>query len=356
MAQRLRLYDVRVSRLPSTIGLCQSDTANIARYVNSAQSRLLLARESGEEGWWGTWAEMVFNVSRSSPYLTLPREVARIEAVNVCDQPVAVQNQFYEYLQFGNGRLPKSYRGDDTCFRQVYTRNNVPTFVDLDSTSGPQNVYIYATDPADMDGLHRVLIQGLDNNGNTIYSQDNLIQVTGVFNVLKSPFVAVPLQMTSITGVQKDVTAGPVQIFQVDPTTGAQTLLLTMQPTETTAWYRRYYFHALPCGCCPSTASNTTCPTAQVKALAKLELIPVKADTDYLLFQNLEAIIEECGAVRYSEMDTVTAKQLEGQKHANAIRLLNGELNHYLGDQSPAINFAPFGSARLNKRMIGSMI
>jgi hypothetical protein len=105
--QRLRLQDLMESRLPSLLGLCQSNQPEIAAYVNSAQERLVMAIEAREEGWHGTWAEIAFNVSRDAPYITLPREVARLEAINICNVPVFIQNQFFEYLRFGNGRLPK---------------------------------------------------------------------------------------------------------------------------------------------------------------------------------------------------------------------------------------------------------
>src|SRR6185369_7521281 len=98
MAQRLRLYDVRISRFPPLLGLCKDDVPRICEYVNAAQARLLNAKEAGDESWWGTWAEILFNVSRDQPYITLPREIARIESINVCDHPRPVRNQFFEYL------------------------------------------------------------------------------------------------------------------------------------------------------------------------------------------------------------------------------------------------------------------
>lgn len=80
---------------PEVVGICQADVAGCARICNSAQRRLLMAKEASEDGWWGGWAEMAFTVDRSNPYLTLPREVARLEMVDVCQRPVQIQNQFY---------------------------------------------------------------------------------------------------------------------------------------------------------------------------------------------------------------------------------------------------------------------
>lgn len=357
--QRLRFFDLRLSRLPRVIGACSDDIPRLAEAVNTAQQRLLYAKEAGDEGWWGTWAEVAFNVDRTNPFVTLPREMARLELMNVCNRPVAINNQFFEYLEFGNGRMPKRFINCPGLL-QTYSRNNVVTFTDL--SSPPQLIIAYLTDPADAG--KRVLIQGKNNVDSVVYSQDGTSRVTGVYITLQSPWATTPYPFNSISGIQKDVTNGEVQIFQMSPTTGAQVLLLTMQPTETTASYRRYFLNPLPLNCCAGQVSP--CPTTilpaaqattvQVTAIAKLELIPVRADPDYTLIQNMEAIIEEAASARYSEIDTPSAKSMAAERHVQAIRLLNGELAHYVGIDTPAVNFAPFGSAKLERRRIGTMI
>ncbi len=348
---RIRLYDIRLSRLPELIGRCQGDIVQIAAYVNSAQRRLLLSRENGEEGWWGTYAEVAFNlVSRTNPFITCPRSIARLEAMTICKHPVFIQNQFYEYLDFGNGRMPQRCR-DNWCNTQTFTRNNVVTFSDI--TTPPKIIRIYTTDSADYNSNRRIMLQGVDSAGNVIYTQDNFNQVQGVFVPIESPFADAPMQFNRITGIQKDKTAGEIQIFQVDPTTGVQSMIHTMEPGETVAGYRRYYLNSLPFNCC---FTGSTPQNLQVTAIAKMELVPAVIDTDYLLFHNLEAIIEECCSVRYSEIDSSDAKTMAQEKHLQAIRLLQGELVHYLGKDRPAVLFRPFGSARLECQKIGSML
>lgn len=274
-----------------------------------------------------------------------------MEKVQVCQSPVWIQNQFYEYLDFGNGRMPQVLR-DDFCMVQGYTRNNVITFAD--QTVFPCTLRVYAVDPADVASGKRVLFQGLDPTNSIIYTQDTLDQVQGEFVYLQSPFADTTFQFNRITGIQKDVTNGAIQIFQVDPTTGDQTLLLTMEPGETVAGYRRYFLNNLPFACCHVTPVTTT--NLQVTAIVKLELIPVAVDTDYLLFTNLEAIIEECQSIRYGEMDNEKAQKLAMVHHLNAVRYLQGELVHVYGKERPAVNFAPFGTARLCRQKIGTLM
>jgi hypothetical protein len=330
--------------------MCQSDTVGIAQMANTCQRRLIYAKEASEDGWWGGFAEMAFNVSRANPYLTLPREVARVEFFDVCQRPVPIQNQFYEYLRFGNGRMPKDCRRQRWNQNlQVYSRNVVPTFTDL--ANAPQILTCYLTDPADAG--KRVLLQGTDNNGNVIYSQDGLNQVTGIYVTLRAPFTSAPVQFNTITGIQKDQTSGNVQIFQTDPTSGAQVLLLTMEPSEQTAGYRRYLFDPLRFqSCCP----GSTATTVSVTAIVKLDLIPVQVDQDYLLIQNIEAMIEEAQSVRLSEVDNKASKAMAAERHIQAIRMLNGELTHYLGMNEPAVEFAPFGSAKLSRLRVGNLM
>lgn len=353
MSQRLRLLDFRASRGPRVLGICSTDYDGMASYVNTAQRRLLFDRSAGDESWWGTWAEIAFTgVSRTTPYITCPREVARIEKWNVCNRPVQSYNQFYEYLDFGNGRMPKLPICDSwpNCTTRAMDRNNVVTFGT--QTIKPAILRIYPVNPLDSGAAKRVLLQGMDSSDTQIYTEDNGQNVKGEFVTIATPFADSVYRFNSITGIQKDVTLGDIQIFEVDPTTGDENLLHTMQPSETTAWYRRYYINNLPINCC----GNGDEEDVTVTAIAKLEPIPVMVDTDYLLIQNLEAIIEECIAVRMSEMDNRDAQELATIHHVNAIRMLNSEITHYLGKQNPSVNFAPFGSARLERQNIGTMI
>lgn len=332
-----------MSEFPTLLGLCASDIAQVARWANRAQQRLVYDEASGDEGWWGSWAEVRFyTVSRITPYITLPREIARLDSMAICQEIVPVQNQFYEYLRFGNGTMPKTCTWQ-TSVATAYTRNNVPTWTDL--ANAPQGIRVYSTDPADAAGALRLLIQGTDQNGMTVYSLDGPNQVQGEYVTFTTPFADSLYQWNSITGIQKDVTTGTISIYQVDPTTGAEVFLLTMAPGEQSASYRRYYLGGLPASCTSQCAGTSAFLT--VSAIAKLEPIPVTVDQDYFLIQNTEALIEEAQAIRLGEMDSDTAKKESLFHHGQAIRLLNGELRHYLGYDQPSISLKVFGANKL---------
>jgi len=348
MPQRLRLYDYRNSRGPQSVGICQANADKCAEFLNAAIQRLLLAKEAGEAGWNGTWARMAFEVDPSNPYITTPREIARlIQTLTICSRPAPIQNGFYEFLEFGNGTLPHSCCGNGCNPIQVYDRQNVITFLDLE----PPNKIIRVRRTDANDAISRTLIQGNDSNGEPIYTLDGQNQTQGVYLELGDSFVDTPVEISRLTGIQKDATFGRVKYYEVDTITGEERLLLTMEPSEEVASYRRYYLSPLPSTCCDPTSE-----TVQVEAMAKLDFIPVKVDTDYTLIQNLEALIAECESIRYSTMDSSEAKSMARERHNYAIGLLQGELTHNYGSLRPAISFAPFGSARLSRKRIGTLI
>jgi len=342
---RTNFAAVRRSRIPQAIGIDSADRPTLASYVNEAQTRLLQA--AGEAGWWGTWARMAFTVSQDDPFITVPREVARLIDVDVCRVPVPIQNQFYEYLQFGVGEQQVAAEANriNACPVGVYDRGEFPTFKDI--TSGSM-VRVYMTNPAD--NTKRIFFSGTNSTGLPIYTIDGGNQVNGFFLNLDStqPFVEYMVPIGQLTAISKDITYGPVQVFEVSLTTGEQTLIAVLAPGETTASYRRYFLQNLPKRCCECNLDMAITPI-QVAALAKLEMIPVAVDTDYLLIGNIPALKEECLSVRYSEMDTDEAMRMSEFKHKKAIRLLNQELIHYLGKQQPAIGFKPFGCDTLER-------
>jgi hypothetical protein len=347
---RLRLYDLMISRMSEALGICR-DRAVIGPIVNSSQARLINAPEAGDEGWWGTFAEVAFNVSRSAPYITLPRDVARLELVSVCDTPIPINNQFFEYLQFGNGRLPLQFKRDCISGVTGHTRNNAVFFTD--PSISPLLLRVYGSA---LDNGKRVLFQGQDSNDVEVITQAGESRVKGVYVTIEQPFATTPLTFTTVTGVQKDLTADPVSIYQVDPSTGEETLLLVMSPSEETAWYRRYYFHNLPADC---NRQNGPEGDVQVTAIVKLDMLPVKVDSDYCILQGdagKEAIILEAQAMRMESIDSGSAQAMAHNFHRQAIRMLNGQLTHYLGTDEPALTYSIFGDAPLNRHRIGTLI
>lgn len=351
---RSTFLQLRLSRFPSALGLCQSDIPQIAAYGNEATYRLL--NVFGEQGPYGCWDRVAFQTtSLTNPYLTLPPQYSRAIGFDVCRFPLRIENPFYEVLDAGIG-----LRGPNNCVdrcgpREAYDRGNFSTMVDLTPTN--QFLRVYPTNQADVDAQKTVLISGaLDQNGNGIYSQVGSQQVNGVLLTLQFPFTTSPMIISSFSKIGKDVTAGDVVLTQVDATSGTEVTLSRYTPRETGPAYRRYYFSALPTSCCPPVTPGNLSVPVTITAMAKLEFVPMAVDTDFLLIGNISALTEEALSLKYSGMESSSAMALEDRHHRKAVKLLNQELDHYLGRLMPAINFAPWGTSTLERAGIGVII
>lgn len=336
------------------MGLCQEDTASLAALVNEAQETLLNDPLQPDEGWWGTWIRTRFIVSPGLPTIVAPREIARLILMDVCSRPARIQNGFYEFLDFGRGLQPSGCpvnvaapNGYPPCNQllQAYDREFSPTLGTLAAT--PQTIRMFATDPRDYGS--NVLLQGADQNGVTVLGTDTLTgaPILGEVVQLATPFADSVNQFSTITGIQKDPTFGPVTFFQVDPVSGVVLSLSQMEPGEVSAAYRRYFVNGLPPNCC-----NTPGGQVQVDAMAKLDFVPVASDSDYLTIPNVPALVRECEAIRYSTMDTANAFKMNQAKHQAALSLLFGQLDAMLGKERPAITVPIFGSDRLRMQPI----
>lgn len=341
---RPRLIDFRSSGGPNAIGVCATDITSIAAAVNEAQERLMNDPLTPDEGWFGSWVKMAFTVSRSEPTIITPAEVSRVIVLDVCKHPVRISNQFFEFLEFGRGYSPSgcSITSGPCGPMQAFDRETVVTTTPLLST--PQYVRAYASNPNDVG--RSALIQGTDSNGTTVRFVDAGTGFAGLGEgmTLSSPFTDTASLWTEITGVQKQKTFGDVEFFQVDPSTGVETPLLTMGPGEQTSLYRKMYVNGLPSNCCNNC---TTSSQLQVLAMCRLDFVPATTDTDYLRIMSIPALIDECMSIRFGRMDTPGAQQLSQAKHASALRLLFGQLDSREGKYQPAIQRHIFGSQRL---------
>lgn len=340
--KRKTLLDARMERVAGSIGYCAGDNDDFIATLNEAQQRLIMDPKQPDEGWWGTWARIAFNVTREDPYFVTGREVARVTAIDICKMPVVLRNEFWEYLEFGNGQRPSNCCESPMCEELLgLDRGLAITFKELRPPN--KRIRVFATDETDFG--KRTLISYKDPFGNVFYSQDGFNRVTGEFLTFASPFADTTRDIESLQGIQKDITNGPVQFHEVDTVTGEMRLILTMEPTETVAGYRRYFVNGLPTTCCASE-------TIQVSALCKLDFIPALLDTDYLLIGNIQALKEECQAIRMSDMDSPVAKRNAERHHMGALSLLFGELDHFVGKERVSIQVPLWNGARLRRQPI----
>lgn len=370
---RVTLSSVQQSMLPKAIGLCAADLPSIAAYVNRAQERLINC--GGETGWIGGWQHVAFPISPCHPYFTLPPEWSRVINMDICRFPLRIQNEFYEYLEAGPGLqgcpIPRNAndfkelnqtpnfgnwrRGRCGALQGLERGMNFPLFRDIEPLN--QYVKIYTTNVLDVG--KRVLIgPAWDQNGNPIYTLDGNNQVNGFYLTLESPSVTSTMIVSRIDGIQKDSTYGQVIFKQLDANTATEVTLSKFAPWETIPTYRRYYISHVPyqpeCPQSPCVTVNGAPPVPRevpVNALVKLGYTPAVLATDFLIIGCIPALIEECKAIRFMDMDAPNSPQMAEVYHRRAIKMLQDEMRTYLGELQPAVQFSPFGTAHLSRPM-----
>jgi len=336
---RLTLGQVKASRIPKWLGIC-ADDPRLVQWVNEATQRLL------HRGlWWGTYAS--YRICIDNGCLTWPRQIAAIETMAVCGLPVQIRNEWFEYLQAGpglqvcdNGNCNSGLYG--SCRNQMYDRGMVVTFADIIGVNKKVKVYI---DNAN-DASKKILIQGFDENGNWILTNNGATQGEEV-TLAASPVTTTNF-FSSITGIQKEETLGNVRIYEYDTDLTTQRALGIYEPTETLPSYRRSFINGLVFPA--SDDDDETCEQKTVTVMAKLEFIPVAVDQDYLIIGNINAIKLAAKAMQLEENNQLEEST---RNFAIAIDLLDKELDHYLGAQSATISVNTDGPVGAN---VGNLI
>ncbi len=300
---------LKASRIPQVLGLCPSDP-RMLEYVNEAMERLMSRGKFK-----GTYQK--YRICASSSCITWPRQIETIESLAICDQPVRIRNEWFEFLEFGTG-----LQSGSGCGSQMFDRGTACAFNDIAGVN--KKIKVYA-DVAESAGA-KILLQGYDENGAWIRTLVGDEWVDGEYVVLAvSPGTLSTKIFSSLTGVQKPDTNCVVRLYEYNTDDTTQRAIAIYEPDETVPQYRRSLIAGLGTGgCC-----NSECETKAVTVMAKLRFIPVARDTDYLPIGNLAAVKDMCQSIRKMENNLFEeAKAYE----ASAVNELERELATYLGD------------------------
>jgi hypothetical protein len=121
----------------------------------------------------------------------------------------------------------------------------------------------------------------------------------------------------SIDAINKTATKGWVRVYAVDPTTGSESCIAILAPSETLPQYRRYAI--------PGFESEEG---ATVTVLAKRKFIPAVTDDDDLIVTNLGALKMMAIAIEKEENNNLDEAMKYEQK---AVELLREELKEVEG-------------------------
>lgn len=323
------------SGIPQVLNIAPSD-ARVARYVNEAQNRLL-----NRGKWWGCYMRVRLCVD--SDCITLPRQIASVEAITFEGRPMTIRNEFFEFLESGNGIADGTQCTDGThcggglssggscgCGAlNAYQRGCAPTFADICGTNKKIKVYADVTES----GSAVITLQGYDENNNWIRTQvgGNWIEGEQVAINAASPVTSTKF-FSALVAVQKPVTNGVVRLYEYNTDDTTQRAIAIYEPDETQPEYRRIFIKGV------KRKEGDACQYRTILAMAKLEFIPAVKDTDWLLIGNLPALKFACKAIKFEEANDVTnaAIYMNGGRIGStmitgAIGELDVELRHYKG-------------------------
>lgn len=330
------------SGIAQAIGINACD-ARFTALLNRAQLRL-----ASMGRWWGTYVRMYVCATKNC--MVWPRGVASVEGVSLQGKGIRLRNEWFEFGE--------AVRAPQTCqcvgVNTLYDRPNVCHANQFTWTQ--VKIRIYPTVAADAGA--KILLQGVDTNSVPIRTSVSGTYVDGEQLTLASPFVTSTFTYTGtgLTGVQKPVTKGRLNVYCVNVDDGTEAFLGFWEASEQNPSYRRTYLPGAAndtCDCHTSTACNTngcdpapTCNGELMEAIVRLEPVDVSADQDWLLIANLEAL--KCGmkAMEKEDRNQYENAEIEWGK---AKRILNNELNTYDPPQKIMINPRPQGSAGLDR-------
>lgn len=292
------------------------DDPRYVAYINEAQQRLITRMKS-----WGTVTR--YQICVTNGCLTFPREIAAIEAISVCNSPITIRNGWFEFLENGPG-----LQGDGSgscsscgCGMDLIDRGRACLFSDIIGINKTVKVYADVAESA----TAVILLLGYDENNNWIRTETSpgsgVWQDGEYVSISTTPQTSTHI-FTKITGVQKPITQGFVRLYEYDTTLLTQRAIAVYEPDETRPDYRRSVIPGL------SQVSGGACETKTITANVKLDFIPARNDTDFLVIGNLPAIKDMCQSIRKKENNLLAESAAWEQ---SAKYELNMELNHRTG-------------------------
>lgn len=311
MSSKITFGDIK-GTLGKVLNLNAADP-RVLQIANRAMERLLY------EGLWvGTYAR--FSTCALSGCVTWPRELQTIEAAAVCDCPVSLRNQFYEFIESGPG-LVDSLNGPRLT---MVDRGYAVAFDDVTGADKKLAVYSDGTEAAGA----TILLRYYDSNANKVYTIYNGETIEGERIVIPaagayaySTYKCLPFGLYEVI---KPITKRIIRLYEYDTVGNTYKPLAYYEPDETLPEYRR---SVIPCLQGNGGTSNG-CNSVAVTVIGKRAFIPAINDDSVLLISHVEAIRLACQAIFKEEANLFDeAPKVWGA----AFGCLDSQLRHHIG-------------------------
>lgn len=312
--QRLRYGDVKAV-CARVLNLCVDD-ARVLSYVSRGCERLLYELKSV-----GTWQK--YRVCLSDSCIVWPRQLETIEVAAVCDRPVRVRNEFFEFIEAGFGLIKT-----DSCGLKLVDQGEVCSFDNVTGADKKLAIYADVTETT----TEKVIVQYYDENGQWVRAQDGdsnwidgeELTIPAAGNYTYSSLKVMP---NGLIRVIKPKTNGVIRLYEYDTIApNAIKPLAYYEPSETVPVYRRSLIPSLSSASC--CGAQDACDTKSVEVIGKIRFIAPEVDNDFLPISHIEAIRLSVQGVAKEEKDLMA----EAVPYwAMAVQLLKTQLAHYVG-------------------------
>jgi len=305
---KLLLKDVKPN-VAKMLSMASTDS-RVVGYINEAQERLMYKGK-----WPGTYIR--YSLTQSNGAITWPRQLETIESVAVAGVSGKVRDSWFEFLEAGPGLLDTD-SGDSLT---LVDRGEACTFSDIDISDDVDKKLRIKFNVADE--AKTMILQGYNEDGEWIRSDDGGTIIDGEKVTLPGS-AATEVDTTNkfqiISAVIKDVTKYNVTMWEVEATgTESERLIAEYEPGEEKPWYRRSLIPGLP-------DVNTT---QTVTIVGKARFIPAVNDNDWLFINYESPIKEMVMSIKHAENNMIQEAEMF---ELRAVRLLNEQLMHFLGD------------------------
>lgn len=306
-------------------GVCPTDD-RVAPTINEAIARLI---DSGK------WVGLIKKISlcHRAGLMTLPRDVETVLEASVCDVPITVRNQWFEFLPGGPFRMSQcnpwpalAERGDNYC-----------TAFDI---TGVKKIRVY--NDLSVDDGKFILLQGTNGDGNRVQTQNSGEWVDGEILTLNNATPPVTdVSWTKLECIQKTLTTGFLRIYQVNPDTMENVgLLVELHPNDTIPSFRRYFYGGFCRSLCDE--DNNEQRYQPFTFLVKTRFNSLVQDSDIVPITASGALKNMCMAIWQERNNQLNLAQAY---ESRSIAILQNELKQSQGSQvSMKVSIPGFGN------------
>jgi len=296
--------------------------------------------------WWGTFRQMA--ICAPNNCIVWPASVRNVERLINCHEVIPVRNSWFEYQTFVPP--PGLKRCEYDCVDQLLDRGMTPVFLEPVGTN--KKLRLYAASSTDYG--KRVLIDGLDANGQRIRTYDSVtdVWVFGEYVTLATPFATTTnFFKAPILALQKPITNDVVRMYTVDTDTSEEVQIGDYQSWEDNPTYRKTFFTRPACP--PPNVSQVNhettgcervpCARPIFRAIVRLEFIPVENDADFLMIGDIGSIETAAQALQLRQKNDFNGY---GAMWKDAIGSMRQWHQSYAGQpENTVISAPPYGGA-----------